>query len=89
MHSQSKSVQVTGAGTDLDLGFTGNELLAELTAAYRDEQRQPGEITMMEFAEAAGISRGAARDYLDKAARDGKLVKRTTVGGRVYFRKVE
>ena len=65
-------------------GMSEAELMAELSAAWQDEQQRPGEITIMQFAEAQGINRSQAREFLDARTKAGLLVKRQ-VGGRVYF----
>ena len=72
--------------TEADMGksMSEAELMAELAVAYDDMQQRPGEITIMQFAEAQGIGRSAAREFLDARTKAGLLVKRQ-VGGRVYF----
>ena len=67
-------------------GMTEADLLAELSAAWQEEQQRPGEITIMQFAEALNINRSQAREFLDARTKAGLLVKRQ-VGGRVYFSK--
>ena len=49
------------------------ELLAELVAAQARPQRQPGDITATELAEAAGISYSAARGQLERRVALGEL----------------
>ena len=64
--------------------MTEGELLAELADAWQDKEQRPGEITIMQFADAQGINRSAAREFLNNRAKAGLLVKRQA-GGRVYF----
>lgn len=70
------------------VAITENDLLAELGAAWQDELPKPGEITIQQFADSTTppITRGAAREFLERQVKAGKLSKRAA-GGRVYFSK--
>ena len=71
----------------LGKSMTEQDLLAELSAAFEDNERRPGEVTTNEVMEATGKSREAVRAMLNDKVQRGVLVKRTAPNGHVFYSK--
>lgn len=70
-----KDLQDAEAGADPDLNFGYNDLLEELKAEYKYEEREPGDVTAEEMSDATGLTRNWCSELLNKKVRAGELVK--------------
>ena len=66
---------------------TESDLLAELAREYDAEQRQPGDITVAQFARYKGIGIERARKWLDAKAEQGEILKVNLSPQRVVYRR--
>lgn len=62
-----------------------NEERLSILDEFRPEKQMPGDVTVKMAEEDWGISRSGARDILEKAVKDGKLIK---LRGMLYTGKL-
>jgi len=68
-----EAVSLAGAEADPDIGFTYNELLAELVGEYSLKVRPTNSVTAPEMSEATGRSWSYCKKILDRMVEEGKL----------------
>lgn len=90
MSDKTKDLQATGAKGDPGVGFTYNELLAELVRDYKIEPRPENSVTAREMAEATKMRYERCKDVLEQRVKAGELRKgKFVVEGRstdVYWK---
>ncbi len=75
MPGKKEDIQHAGPSSGPDLNFTYNELLEELKAEYKYEERETGDVTAEEMADATGLTRNWCSELLNKKVRAGELVR--------------
>lgn len=89
MPDLGEDLSLAGAEADQSLGFTYNELLAELVGELIVE-RPPNSVTTLELAKSSGKTRDQAHRFLENKVKIGELkkVKMLLEGGQtwVYYR---
>ena len=75
MPGKKEDLRHAEAGADPDLTFGYNDLLEELKRDYGYNERQSGDISTREMAEALGLSVTACRVILQKKIRAGEIEK--------------
>lgn len=95
MPGKTEDLRHAETGDSPDLTFGYNELMEELKAEFSYPEREPGDVTAQDMADATGLSRNWCTTQLGKKVRAGELV-RIRVKGRgvaqpyyVYRRKKE
>jgi hypothetical protein len=75
MPGQGKDVSAAGTQTDGDLGFSFEDLQAELRRIHKERhpERRPGEFTVSDYAQVNGLEIESARSILKYLLREGVI----------------
>ena len=76
MSSKREDVSITGTKTDDNIGFTFEELQAELRRFHEANHARlgPGEFVTIMYAEANHITRDRAKSIIQDAVKSGKMI---------------
>lgn len=93
MSDKEKDLWDAQTKPDPDINFSYNDLLAELVAEYKLEERQPGDVSAEDMAMATGLSKNHCSTLLKGKSEKGELIAVKVKGSKrgthiIVYRKV-